>query len=391
MVVALAFAFQLTPVNAQDEIAQAQELLNNRQAGAAYQLLAEHEDELAGDPKFDYLLGIAALDSGHVQHAVFALERVLAVEPDNALARAEIARAYFELAEYQTARTEFDHVKQSPATPDSARATVDEYLALIDRATTVSPYSGFVSFSAGWDSNINSATDEGSLVIPSLVNFVRLFVDPSGAFPTPDDVRAQSHAYTMLAGGLNLAHPVSQKFSVIGGTRAYIRSPQHVGPWENSTFSTRDVYGYGGLRYQEGRHQVTVAGQGEHFAVDGSTLRNNLGGFVQWTYLLDESSRINLSGQYSNLDYPHIGARDADRYVGSLGYVRALGGPREAVIYAAFYGGVEDEDDSDFPQFGHDLYGGNIGGGLAIFSRLRGYAATRLCQRFVRATGLQRR
>ena len=76
------------------------------------------------------------------QHAVFALER------------AEIARAYFELAEYQTARTEFDHVKQSPATPDSARATVDEYLALIDRATTVSPYSGFVSFSAGWDSNI---------------------------------------------------------------------------------------------------------------------------------------------------------------------------------------------------------------------------------------------
>ena len=44
-----------------------------------------HESSLAGDPGFDYLLGIAALDSGHLTHRVFVLERVLAVQPDQCL------------------------------------------------------------------------------------------------------------------------------------------------------------------------------------------------------------------------------------------------------------------------------------------------------------------
>lgn len=43
---------------------QARELLNSHQAGSAYTLLAPLADERAGDPDFDYLLGIAALDSG---------------------------------------------------------------------------------------------------------------------------------------------------------------------------------------------------------------------------------------------------------------------------------------------------------------------------------------
>ena len=327
---------------------------------------------MAGDPKFDYLLGIAALDSGRPQDAVFAFERVLAVDPDNALARAEAARAYFELAEYETARTEFDYVKQSPATPDSARASVDEYLARIDRATAVSPFSGFVTVAAGYDSNINSATDQGRVAIPLLANTV---------FRLVDDAQEQSHAYTLLAGGLTGRHPLSEKISLIGGTRGYFRSPVHASPWENSTFSTRDIYGYAGLSYHEGSHWVTVTGSGENFGVDGSTLRNNYGGQVQWTYQLDQSNRFTMTGQYLKLEYPALGNRDADRYVGSAGYLRSGIGPREGVISAAFYGGTEDEEDSDFPNFGHDLYGGRIGGSLAVIARLRAFASFAFEQR----------
>ncbi len=60
----------------------------------AFALLDPLEIARAGESAFDYLLGIAALDSGHVTRAIFALERVLAVQPQNNLARAEIARAY---------------------------------------------------------------------------------------------------------------------------------------------------------------------------------------------------------------------------------------------------------------------------------------------------------
>ena len=76
--------------------------------------LADQVLDRAGNPDFDYLLGIAALDSGHGERAVFALERVLAVQPSNALARAEIARAYLFIGEKDTARREFENVKREP-------------------------------------------------------------------------------------------------------------------------------------------------------------------------------------------------------------------------------------------------------------------------------------
>ena len=117
----------LSGTAAADEVVeQARILLNSHQAGSAYTLLAPLSDERAGDPDFDYLLGIAALDSGQPGQAVFALERVLAVKPNDALARAEIARAYFALAEFDTSKQEFENVKTSAEVPATARATMDK-------------------------------------------------------------------------------------------------------------------------------------------------------------------------------------------------------------------------------------------------------------------------
>ena len=81
----LAFADQITD--------RARLLLQQKNPQAAYRLLEPLESQRAGDPEYDYLLGIAALDSGERERAVFALERVLAVNPNHAQARAEIARA----------------------------------------------------------------------------------------------------------------------------------------------------------------------------------------------------------------------------------------------------------------------------------------------------------
>ena len=74
------------------------------------------------------LLGIAAMDSGHLTHSIFALERVLAVQPDNVLARAEIARVYLMLGEVRTSRQEFETVSRSDDLPPAARNTVEQYL-----------------------------------------------------------------------------------------------------------------------------------------------------------------------------------------------------------------------------------------------------------------------
>ena len=348
-------------------IDQARDLLTRQQAPAAYALLAPLADERAGDPDFDFLLGLAALDAGHPGEAVFALERVLSVQPDHALARAEIARAYYALSEYETARLEFENVKAGGNVPTEAQETMDRYLALIERAQSGGGprISGFVTAGAGYDTNVNSGTDESRVAIPILGNV---------PFQLVDEAVENEHAYTLIAGGVNVNHPLSKELSVVGGARGYYRNTE-------SPFSTRDAYLYGGLQGERGKHQVTVAAQGEHFEVDADTLRYVYGGFGQWTYAVDNRSRFNLSVQATQLDYPDLGNRDAMRYVGAAGYLLAIGGKREPVVFAGAYGGTEDEDDGDFPQFGHDLYGARIGGSLELFTRTRGYASVSFEQR----------
>ena len=80
---------------------------------AALELLLPLEGDRAGNLEYDYLLGLAALDAGDAQQAVFALERVLAVNPDYQQARAEIARAYVELGERENAKRELQNVLAS--------------------------------------------------------------------------------------------------------------------------------------------------------------------------------------------------------------------------------------------------------------------------------------
>ena len=79
------------------EISQAQALLKAGKAEEAYALLLPLEFFQAGDPAFDYLLGVSALDSGKFNAATLAFERMLAVNPNHAGARMDMARAYFEL------------------------------------------------------------------------------------------------------------------------------------------------------------------------------------------------------------------------------------------------------------------------------------------------------
>jgi hypothetical protein len=76
-------------------IDQAQLLITERNSAAAYALLLPQEVNRAGDPMYDYLLGIAALDSGRAAAAVAPLERVLAAQPGFSGARMEYARALY--------------------------------------------------------------------------------------------------------------------------------------------------------------------------------------------------------------------------------------------------------------------------------------------------------
>ncbi|MXP10283.1 tetratricopeptide repeat protein [Altererythrobacter halimionae] len=133
-----------------------------------YETLAARTKERAGDPAFDYQLGIAALDAGRYGEAIIALQRVLAVQPDNAAARAELARAYALAGDIDTARQEFASVVEDPSLPDPVRQRFAGFVRQLDKqiAGGGSDVSGFLDARAGYDSNVNAATDLDTIVIP---------------------------------------------------------------------------------------------------------------------------------------------------------------------------------------------------------------------------------
>ncbi|NNM80359.1 MAG: hypothetical protein HKM01_07890, partial [Gallionella sp.] len=69
----------------------AEALMRAGKPAEAYALLEPLEFERSGEVRFDYLLGIAALDSGKPDKATLAFERVLAVNPNYTAARLDMA------------------------------------------------------------------------------------------------------------------------------------------------------------------------------------------------------------------------------------------------------------------------------------------------------------
>ena len=173
-----------------DVLHKASQLISKRDYAAAYGLLEPVESDHSGNPEYDMLFGLAAIDSGHVTRGVFALERVLALQPDNANARAQIARAYFLLGEQDAARAEFRNVlNQQP--PEDISKVINRYMSAIDKAQGLkTSYSAYLEGTVGHDSNVNSATTAASVAVPGIANNLDLVL--SRASRAAVEIRAKS-------------------------------------------------------------------------------------------------------------------------------------------------------------------------------------------------------
>ena len=140
-------------------LAQGKQLVVASQMAQAYELLSPHEFQLAGNVDYDYLYGTAALDTGHPDLAIFALERVIEERPSYAGARLELARAYYDIGDNESARYHFDYLMgQNP--PPNVQQAITSYLRAIDRLAGAYRSIHLPHFAAGvgWDSNPNAST-----------------------------------------------------------------------------------------------------------------------------------------------------------------------------------------------------------------------------------------
>lgn len=343
------------PVRAQDTLLdQARQEINAGRAADAFALLSPHEPQRAGDPNFDYLLGAAALDSGHPTNAVFALERVLALQPDNTLARALIARAYVALREFATARKELAEVQKAKNVPAKARPNIERYLTQIESAISArrTRISGYLALTLGRDTNVNAATSDTALALPAFGGAV--FQLKQAAVSTAAD-------FGTVAGGGAVSHRLRPDLLLNAGIDTWHKLVNR-----HHNFDTASYSAYAGLDWLHGAYTWTGAVQAQHFRVDSSAYRNAIGLLGQVRHPLDNVSEVTGYVQIARLSYPGQNLRDANRYVLGAGYSRALSGEHSPVVFGGAYVGAEQERHSGVPQLGHKLVGARVGGNLNL-------------------------
>ncbi|MBL8385569.1 MAG: tetratricopeptide repeat protein [Burkholderiales bacterium] len=356
----VAALFASTSVHAQDAtLDRARQMLDTQrgQGKGAYELLAPLEQARAGEPRYDYLLGLAAIDAGEFTRAVFALERVLAVEPNHPQARAEIARAYFLMGENRTARAEFEAVKASRP-PGEVVATIDRFLNALDarEAPRRSGWSGYLEAGVGYDTNANAASGATGFAIPALPAFVF-----NGG--------RRHDSFLTLGGGVSGRHVLSNAWQLFANANLFRRY--------NSQVDAADIGSIGGdvgAAYLRGDHEVSAAVQVQQFEVDNRRFREAFGGVLQWRYTLSQTQQVSAYAQWTRLTYPNQpnvvpGAgvpmqtdRNADRMVVGGAWVNSFSGQYTPTVFAGAYIGEEKLHTAAYPEFGHKLFGVRVGG-----------------------------
>ncbi|ADE12440.1 conserved hypothetical protein [Sideroxydans lithotrophicus ES-1] len=350
---------QSAAIERQKLLQDAANLIKSGKSKDAYLLLEPEQSIRAGDPDYDYLLGIAALDSGKPNEAIFALERVLAVRPNHLQARAEIARAYLAVGEKAAAKQEFETV-QSQNPPKEVNATIQRFLDAINQGQggEATMLSGYLEADVGSDSNVNSATGSNQVAIPAF----------GGAVATLNASGIETRAtFANVSGGANVRHALDAEWSIFGGANVNQRLNS-----KQSVFNTRGLDGNVGFNLTKAEDSYSAALQLQSFDVDNKRYRNGTGMTLQWQHDLSQrSSQASGYFQYTNLKYPGQSVRDANRYVLGVAYASVLGGEYTPAVYFGAYAGTEKEKQSGVPYLGHKLFGMRVGGEMNIYAQAK--------------------
>jgi tetratricopeptide (TPR) repeat protein len=333
-------------------VTQALELHAAGHADQAYALLSPHEAARVGDPDFDYALGLAAADSGHLGEALIALQRVLAVQPNNAPARAELARVYALSGDVDTAKAEFDTVVADPTIPDPVRNRFNRLIRGFDQQIKGGPnkVTGFAEAESGYDGNINSATDATSITLPAFA-----FLGPAtlnGA------ARGQNDGFYQLQAGLSGSAALGRN------TRAYLSA---LGNWrdnfKSSAFDQAALTGSASIVHSlQNGDAVSLTGQVQNFWLGHAQYRTSYGVIGQYTKKLKDGHALAVGLQYFHQTYDGNPLNDANRYAGSVTYSGKY-------IYGGIGGGKEKTVRAGASHLGYGFVSGQLGAEVPLNER----------------------
>ena len=287
----------------EDVVARARSLVENRDSRAAFELLAPLEATRAGEIDFDYWLGAAALDSGQLERAAIAFERVLVRNPDFDSARLELGRTYLRMGSLDLAAQEFTRLL-ARAPNDAGRKVLTDYLDEIARlkARQRLALSGYVELGAGRDTNLSNSTRdfagaiEGGFGLP-------------GVEPTGNSIRRLDN-YLAANGGFDVLYRMAEDRSVFAAGNLRARAYRD---FDSYDFQLGDVAV--GCQARSGVMTYTTAAYAQAFRQDGESEvttgaeritndRNAFGANFEARRPLDAETQLAIGAAYTLFRYP---------------------------------------------------------------------------------------
>jgi tetratricopeptide (TPR) repeat protein len=128
---------------------------------------AAFQEMLRKPADLDVLFRFATVASqtGDLEGAVSALERMLLINPNLPRVRLELGVLYYRLGSYEVARTYLDSVLAAPNLPPEVRARTEQFMAQIKSAQKPSHFSGEVFGGLRYQSNANLGPANSSVLL----------------------------------------------------------------------------------------------------------------------------------------------------------------------------------------------------------------------------------
>ena len=360
-VLLLAFVGAFGAASAADDLLlAARARLDAHDAVGAYTLLAGAEPQRAGDRSFDYLLGVAALDSNHVTRAIFALERLVQSHPDDTLGHAELGRAYLAAGDPEHAHEELLLARQGSLPPDAA-AAIDRVIGVVD-AMVPTPglsLSGYVELGGGHDSNVNSATNQGEFAVPGFGGIL---------FTTAPENRRHGDTFALAAGGVDAQFALSDAWKLTAAANLHVTANRVVHDMDTDLLDATLA-----ATHTAGSQSQTVALQNGTAWVGSRLYRGANGASAQWQAQFDASSQASVFAQWSHQAYGGQAERDTNRTVLGLGYGRDFAASG-TLTYGSAYVAEEHAASEASANFGHHATGLRLGLEQHLSDAVTGFA-----------------
>ena len=342
------------------QLGDAETLIKNGKPAEAYALLEPLDFEHAGEERFDYLLGVAALDSGKSDKATLAFERVLAVNPKNAAARLEIARAYYQLGDLLRAKTEFEvTLRQNP--PEAARVTIQKYLDAIaaqDPAKTTH-ISAYLEARIGHNSNVNNATDKSQTNIsvpPPNSGIHTAILDPSNI--------QIADSYYGVATGSEVVHQLNTLWGIYAGVDLL-----KLGYLSQTNFNALDMNGRTGVIYATGSNRFRTGLMAGEYTLGNARNRGTLGLNAEWGHKLSPSNQLNVFAHYQQYRFAQavMKSNNFDQQALGAGLTHVLADGKTS-LSASVYTGTETDIEQGGRLDGAKRFNGLRVGTVAAYS-----------------------